>query len=224
VLIVNIANLPTAFGLIFGNAFSPAAAAGGFLGASVKNAIQLGARRGILSNEAGLGSAPIAHAAAQTPGPIFQGLIGVTEVFIDTIVVCTFTALILLSSGVYTQGLEGAAMTASAFSQAIPIFGGMVVALASFLFGYSTLIGWCYYGEQCLRYLFGMKITYPYRILFILLTFVGALVSIEVVFFIGDIANAFMAFPNLVGLLLLSGLVARLTKEALRSNPLFTQS
>jgi AGCS family alanine or glycine:cation symporter len=224
VLIVNIANLPTAFGLIFGNAFSPSAAAGGFLGASVKNAIQLGARRGILSNEAGLGSAPIAHAAAQTPGPIFQGLIGVTEVFIDTIVVCTFTALILLSSGVYTQGLEGAAMTASAFSQAIPIFGGMVVALASFLFGYSTLIGWCYYGEQCLRYLFGMKITYPYRILFILLTFVGALVSIEVVFFIGDIANAFMAFPNLVGLLLLSGLVARLTREALQSNPLFTQN
>lgn len=223
VLAINYAAIPEAFAMIFGNAFSPSAAAGGFLGASVKSAIQLGARRGILSNEAGLGSAPIAHAAAQTPGPIFQGLIGVTEVFIDTIVVCTFTALILLSSGIWTSGLEGAAMTAGAFSQAIPVFGGGVVAFASFMFGYSTLIGWSYYGEQCLRYLFGMRITIPYRVVFIGLTLVGSLVSIEIVFFVGDIANAFMAFPNLIGLLLLSGLVARLTKEALQSNPLFTQ-
>ncbi len=223
VLASNISLIPEAFGLIFEYAFSPAAAAGGFLGASIRQAIQFGARRGILSNEAGLGSAPIAHAAAQTPGPVYQGLIGVAEVFIDTLIVCTFTAIILLSSGVWNSGLEGAAMTASAFSETIPYIGGGVVASASFLFGYSTLLGWCYYGEQCLKYLFGVKITTIYRIVFISLTFIGALVSIEIVFFIGDIANAFMAFPNLIGLLLLSGIVARITKEALEKDPLFTE-
>jgi alanine or glycine:cation symporter, AGCS family len=219
----NVSFIPAAFIMIFEHAFTPAAAAGGFLGASIRQAIQFGARRGILSNEAGLGSAPIAHAAAQTPGPIYQGLIGVAEVFIDTIIVCTFTAIILLSSGVWNSGLEGAAMTASAFSESIPYIGGGVVAAASFLFGYSTLLGWCYYGEQCLKYLFGIKVTVLYRIVFITLTFIGALVSIEIVFFIGDIANAFMAFPNLIGLLLLSGIVARITKEALEKDPLLSE-
>jgi alanine or glycine:cation symporter, AGCS family len=219
----NVSFIPAAFIMIFEHAFTPAAAAGGFLGASIRQAIQFGARRGILSNEAGLGSAPIAHAAAQTPGPIYQGLIGVAEVFIDTIIVCTFTAIILLSSGVWNSGLEGAAMTASAFSETIPYIGGGIVAAASFLFGYSTLLGWCYYGEQCLKYLFGIKVTVLYRIIFITLTFIGALVSIEIVFFIGDIANAFMAFPNLIGLLLLSGIVARITKEALEKDPLLSE-
>jgi hypothetical protein len=124
VLITNISLIPQAFGMIFEYAFSPAAATGGFLGATIRQALQFGARRGILSNEAGLGSAPIAHAAAQTPGPIYQGLIGVAEVFIDTIVVCTFTAIILISSGVWNSGLEGAAMTASAFSDTVPYIGG----------------------------------------------------------------------------------------------------
>lgn len=223
VLAANITLIPQAFLLIFEYAFTPAAAAGGFLGATVRQALQFGARRGILSNEAGLGSAPIAHAAAQTPGPIYQGLIGVAEVFIDTIVVCTFTAIILLSSGVWTSGAEGAAMTATAFSATIPYIGGGVVAAASFLFGYSTLLGWCYYGEQCLKYLFGIRITMIYRLIFISLTFVGSLVSIEIVFFIGDIANAFMALPNLIGLMLLSGLVSRITKEALRRDPVLSE-
>lgn len=218
VLLLHIDRLPHTFGLIFGNAFTPAAAAGGFIGASVRQAVQFGARRGILSNEAGLGSAPIAHAAAQTPGPIFQGLIGVVEVFIDTIVVCTFTALILITSGVWTSDLMGASMTARAFSDTIPVFGGLVVAVASFLFGYSTLIGWSYYGEQCLRYLFGDSITVPYRLVYIGLTFIGAIVSIEIVFFVGDIANALMALPNLIGLLLLSGVVAKITRDGLKSN------
>lgn len=224
VLLDNIAGIPGAFLAIFEGAFSPVAATGGFAGAAVRQAIQFGARRGILSNEAGLGSAPIAHAAAQTPGPIHQGLIGVTEVFIDTIVVCTFTALILLSSGVWTTGVEGVAMTATAFSATIPFLGGTVVALSSFLFGYSTLIGWCYYGEQCLKYLFGLRITLIYRLVFIALTFIGSVVSIKVVFFVGDIANAFMALPNLIGLMLLSGLVARLTKEALAKEPIFQKA
>jgi alanine or glycine:cation symporter, AGCS family len=223
VLAANITLIPQAFLLIFEYAFTPAAAAGGFLGATVRQALQFGARRGILSNEAGLGSAPIAHAAAQTPGPIYQGLIGVAEVFIDTIVVCTFTAIILLSSGVWTSGAEGAAMTATAFSATIPYIGGGVVAAASFLFGYSTLLGWCYYGEQCLKYLFGIRITMIYRLIFISLTFVGSVVSIEIVFFIGDIANAFMALPNLIGLMLLSGLVSRITKEALKKDPVLSE-
>jgi len=221
VLLHNIAGVPEAFFLIFKGAFTPMAASGGFMGAMVRQAIQFGARRGILSNEAGLGSAPIAHAAAQTPSPVYQGLIGVAEVFIDTIVVCTFTALILLSSGMWTSGIEGAAMTAAAFSSTIPLLGGGIIAGASFLFGYSTLIGWCYYGEQCLKYLFGLRITTLYRLVFIGLTFIGALVSIEVVFFVGDIANAFMALPNLIGLMLLSGLVARVTREALAKDPVF---
>jgi alanine or glycine:cation symporter, AGCS family len=219
VLAANYSSIPDAVWMIFSNAFSPAAATGGFMGATVRQAVQFGARRGILSNEAGLGSAPIAHAAAQTPGPVYQGMIGVAEVFIDTIVVCTFTALILLSSGIWDSGLAGAAMTASAFSQTIPYAGGAIVAMASFLFGYSTLIGWSYYGEQCLKYLFGLRITTVYRLVFISLTFLGAIVSIEIVFFIGDIANAFMALPNLVGLMLLSGLVARLTREGMARDP-----
>ena len=114
-------------------------------------------------------------------------------------------------------------MTAAAFSNTIPYVGGGIVAGASFLFGYSTLIGWCYYGEQCLKYLFGLRVTTLYRLIFISLTFIGALVSIEVVFFVGDIANAFMALPNLIGLMLLSGLVARITKEALAKDALFDQ-
>jgi alanine or glycine:cation symporter, AGCS family len=219
VLAANYSSIPDAVWMIFSNAFSPAAATGGFMGATIRQAVQFGARRGILSNEAGLGSAPIAHAAAQTPGPVYQGMIGVAEVFIDTIVVCTFTALILLSSGIWDSGLAGAAMTASAFSQTIPYAGGAIVAMASFLFGYSTLIGWSYYGEQCLKYLFGLRITTVYRLVFISLTFLGAIVSIEIVFFIGDIANAFMALPNLVGLMLLSGLVARLTREGMARDP-----
>jgi AGCS family alanine or glycine:cation symporter len=219
VLIDNIEALPRAFLLIFEYAFTPAAVTGGFLGATIKSAIQFGARRGILSNEAGLGSAPIAHAAAQTPSPLHQGLIGVAEVFIDTILVCSFTALINLSSGVWTTGVSGSAMTVTAFSKTLPFVGGIIVAICSFFFGYTTLISWCYYGEQCLKYLFGIKIAMPYRIVFIALTFIGAVVSIEIVFFMGDIANAFMALPNLIGLILLSGVLARKLKEMKQRYP-----
>ncbi len=223
VLITNITVIPSAFMMIFEHAFSPISATGGFLGATIKEAIQLGARRGIFSNEAGLGSAPIAHAAAQTPGPIYQGLIGVAEAFIDTLIVCTFTALIILTTGAWTTGLDGTAMTASAFSHGIPFLGGAVVAMASLLFGFSTLIGWSYYGEQCLKYLLGIRVTYIYRAIFTVLIFIGAVVSLDLVFAFADVANAFMAFPNLVGLLLLSGLVAKITKDALEKDPLLSE-
>lgn len=211
--------IPSVFALIFQYAFTPSAAVGGFLGATVSQAIQFGFRRGLLSNEAGLGSAPIAHAAAQTPSPVHQGLIGTMEVFIDTIVVCTLTAIINLSTGMWQSGLSGTAMTAASFSEGIPYLGGFVVALSSFLFGYTTLIGWCYYGEQCLKYLFGIKVTYTYRVIYILLMFIGSIASIELVFFVGDIANAFMALPNLIALALLGGTVGALTKEFFKKYP-----
>jgi AGCS family alanine or glycine:cation symporter len=213
VIVAHITHIPGVIGLIFKHAFSPIAAAGGFMGATVKMGIQMGFRRGLLSNEAGLGSAPIAHAAAQTPSPVHQGLMGIGEVCIDTLIVCSMTALINLSTGMWQSGLNGAAMTAASFSKTLPIVGGMVVALSSFLFGYTTLIGWYYYGEQCMKFLFGIKVTLPYRVIYVSLCFIGAVISIELVFYIGDIANAFMALPNLIALFLLSGVVARTTKE-----------
>lgn len=212
VIVEHYAEIPSVFELIFYYAFTPSAAVGGFLGATVSQAIQFGFRRGLLSNEAGLGSAPIAHAAAQTPSPVHQGLIGSMEVFIDTIVVCTLTAIINLSTGMWQSGLSGTAMTAASFSEGIPYLGGYVVAVSSFLFGYSTLLGWCYYGEQCLKFLFGIKVTYTYRVIFIILIFIGSIASIELVFFVGDIANAFMALPNLVALALLGGTVGVVTR------------
>lgn len=219
VIVEHYAVIPSVFALIFQYAFTPSAAVGGFLGATVSQAIQFGFRRGLLSNEAGLGSAPIAHAAAQTPSPVHQGLIGTMEVFIDTIVVCTLTAIINLSTGMWQSGLSGTAMTAASFSEGIPYLGGFVVALSSFLFGYTTLIGWCYYGEQCLKYLFGIKVTYAYRIVYIILMFIGSIASIELVFFVGDIANAFMALPNLIALALLGGTVGAITKEFFKKYP-----
>lgn len=219
VIFAHITHIPESFLLIFKHAFTPAAAFGGFLGAVVKKSMQMGFRRGLLSNEAGLGSAPIAHAAAQTPSPVHQGLMGVGEVFIDTLVVCTITALINLSTGMWHSGLNGTAMTAASFSKTVPIVGGLVVALSSFLFGYTTLIGWYYYGEQCMKYLFGIKVTYPYRVIYVILVFTGSVISIELVFYIGDIANAFMAMPNLIALALLSGTVGAVTKSFFREYP-----
>jgi len=213
ILIMNITALPGVFALIFRHAFTASAAAGGFLGASVRQAMQFGVRRGLLSNEAGLGSAPIAHAAAQTPSPVHQGLIGVVEVFVDTIVVCSLSALINLVSGLWTGGLNGSALTAASFAKNIPFAGGIIVALSSFLFGYTTLIGWCYYGEQCFRYLFGDKSTLSYRLVFTMLVFIGSMISLQLVFYVGDIANALMAIPNLVALVLLSGIVGKVTKD-----------
>ena len=219
VIIAHISEIPKAFLLIFEHAFSPSAAFGGFVGASVKMAMQIGFRRGLLTNEAGLGSAPIAHAAARTPSPMHQGLIGIGEVFIDTIIICTITALINLSTGMWASGLNGTAMTAASFSGTIPIIGGLVVALSSFFFGYTTLLGWYYYGEQCLKYLFGLKATIPYRFIFVILVFTGSLISIELVFFVGDIANAFMALPNLIALMVLSGTVASYSRSFFKQYP-----
>ncbi len=223
IILWKIAEVPAALALIVESAFSPRAVLGGAIGIGIREAIRFGVARGILSNESGLGSAPIVHGAAKT-SPLRQGQIAIMETFIDTIVVCTLTGLVITLTGAYQQGplfrppevaLNSIDMTTWAFNQVLP-FGGIVVALASLLFGFSTLLGWCYYGEQCLEYLFGLRITTVYRVTFILLMFLGSLPSqegIQVIVKIGDIGNAFMAVPNLIALLLLANVVRQLTWE-----------
>lgn len=224
ILILNINKLSEVFIWILKSAFTPQAALGGFIGHSVKEAMQLGVSRGLLSNEAGLGSAPIAYGAAKTRNPINQGLIGTMEVFIDTIIVCSMTAFVILVTEAYQQidpatgkALTSTALTIAAFNTNLPVIGGIIVAFSSFLFGYSTLIGWYYYGEQCMRFLLGLKIVKPYQILFILLSFFSALLQgdyLTIVWDIGVVSNGLMALPNLVGLLALIGTIASMTKQA----------
>jgi len=221
VILANITNLPAAYAVIFKSAFSMKAVGGALVGTSVKQAISIGIRRGVLSNESGLGSAAIAQSASKSSDPSRNGLIAMTGTFIDTIVVNTLTTLTIVITGMHlktaafgaTEGLTSTALTAAAFSSVIP-YGGYIIALSSFLFGYSTLLAWCYYGEKCLEYIFGVAIVYPYRIAFIILLFIGSIIQgvhLNIVWYLGDTANALMAFPNLISLLLLSGLVGKVT-------------
>jgi AGCS family alanine or glycine:cation symporter len=214
-VVINFAQLPHVFALIFTEAFTPTAAVGGFIGASVAQSIAAGVSRGVLSNEAGLGSAPIAHGIADVKHPAEQGLVGVFEVFIDTIIICSMTAFVILTSGMWTdpayQNASGD-LTAAAMSTSIP-FATIIVAICSFLFGFSTLIGWCYYGEKCFEYIFGSAYTKVYRVLFVALIMVGAVVSVPLVWAIGTLLNGFMAFPNLIGLFLLLGVVKKITVD-----------
>ena len=205
--------LPDAFGLIFRSAFSGSAAAGGFAGAAVAQAIRFGVARGVFSNEAGLGSAPIAHGAAQTEEPVREGLVAMLGPFIDTITICTMTALVIILTGAYQSGLSGAELTASAFNLGLPGQGGYIVAVGIAFFAFSTAISWSYYGDRSVEYLFGPKLIMPYRVFFCLLLPVGAAIELEMVWTISDIFNALMAWPNLVGLLFLSPLVWRKTRE-----------
>ncbi|MBM3544851.1 MAG: sodium:alanine symporter family protein [Alphaproteobacteria bacterium] len=213
VILINAAAVPEAFSLIFTHAFSPAAATGGFAGAAVWVAIQFGVARGVFSNEAGLGSAPIAHAVAQTHGPVSQGLVAMLAPFIDTIIVCTFTALVILTSGVWTTGATGAALTANAFEASLPVVGHHIVSFSLALFAFTTLIGWSYYSERSLEYLFGVRIIKPFRIVWCLAIFVGATMELAIVWLLADTLNALMALPNLLALALLSPVVFALTKE-----------
>ena len=213
VLILNIGAIPTAFGLIFTHAFTPAAATGGFAGAAVWAALQFGVARGVFSNEAGLGSAPIAHAAAQTKGPVSQGLIAMLAPFIDTLIVCTFTALVILTSGDWTSGQTGAALTSSAFEATLPGVGHHIVAFSLSLFAFTTLLGWSYYSERSLEYLFGVRIIKPFRVAWCIAVFVGATVELAFVWLLADTLNAFMAIPNLIALALLSPVVFALSRE-----------
>lgn len=213
VLALNVADIPAAFALIFEHAFSPIAAEGGFAGAAVWAAIRFGVARGIFSNEAGLGSAPIAHAAAQTKNPINQGLVAMLGTFIDTIIICTITGLVIITSGVWTSGESGAALTSMAFSHALPGVGDYVVAIALAVFAFTTLLGWSFYGERCIEFLFGVKAIVPYRVAWVLAIPLGATVNLGLIWLVADTLNAMMALPNLIALLFLSPVVFKLTRE-----------
>jgi alanine or glycine:cation symporter, AGCS family len=217
VIIANIDGLPDAIALIFTDAFTGTAATGGFLGAGVAQVIQFGVARGIFSNESGLGTGGIAAAAAQTSHPVRQALVSMTQTFIDTLVVVSFTALAIITTGVWTSGERGATMTMLAFSEGLPgEWGSIIVALAVVLFAFSTLLGWSYFGERCMDFLFGRKAVGPYRILFVLLIFVGATQELTLVWAFADVMNGLMALPNLIGLLIMSGMIARETREYMR--------
>jgi alanine or glycine:cation symporter, AGCS family len=220
ILILSYDKIPGAFVAIFEGAFSPTAAAGGFAGAIVRETVKKGLSRGLFSNESGLGSSPIAAAAAQTKHPVSQALVSMTQTFIDTIVVCTFTGLVILVTGAWTQvaadgsPLTGAPLTTAAFSIGLPgEFGGVIVAIGLVTFAYSTLLGWSYYGEKALEYMAGPRVIFVFRIVFSLVVFVGAVAKLKVVWTFADITNGLMAAPNLVALVLLSGVVVRTTKE-----------
>ena len=213
VLIINVANIPAAIGLIFTHAFTPAAEAGGFAGAAVWMAIRFGVARGVFSNEAGLGSAPIAHAAAATKGPVNQGLVAMLGTFIDTIIVCSITGLAIISSGAWTSGENGAALTSLAFETSLPGVGGYMVAIVLAIFAFTTILGWSFYSEKCVEFLLGVKAIFPFRLLWCLAVPIGATLDLGFVWLLADTLNALMAVPNLIALLLLSPLVFRLTKE-----------
>jgi AGCS family alanine or glycine:cation symporter len=213
ILGLNLAEIPAAIGTILTHAFTPTAATGGFAGATVLMAIQWGVARGIFSNEAGLGSAPIAHAAARTNSPVRQGTVAMLGTFIDTIVICSITGLVIVISGVWTDGATGAALSSAAFEQALPGWGGYVVTLGLCLFAFTTLLGWSFYGEKCVEYLFGVRSIVPFRVLWVAAIPVGATSELKFTWLVADTLNALMALPNLLALLLLSPVVFRLTRE-----------
>ncbi len=213
VILLNIQAVPDAFRLIFAHAFSPIAATGGFAGAAVWAAIRFGVARGIFSNEAGLGSAPIAHAAAECKGPVSQGLVAMLGTFIDTILVCTFTALVILTTGAWTSGKTGAELTSLAFETALPGVGSEIIAIALAVFAFTTLIGWSYYCERSWQYLLGVKAIIPFRIVWSLAPIAGATVKLSFVWLLADTLNALMAIPNLIALALLSPVVFAIARE-----------
>ncbi|GAA0780636.1 MULTISPECIES: alanine/glycine:cation symporter family protein [Pseudomonadati] len=212
VLVVYVDQIPAAFELIIHSAFNPVAAQGGFAGAAVWAAIRFGVARGVFSNEAGLGSAPIAHAAAKTNNPVKQGLVAMLGTFIDTIIVCSITGLAIIVSGAWTSGENGAALTSYAFSHALPL-GNYIVAIALAIFAFTTILGWSFYSEKCVQYLFGDKAVKPFRLIFTLVVPIGAISSLEFIWLLADTLNAMMALPNLVALMLLSPVVFGLTRE-----------
>ncbi|WP_426577575.1 alanine/glycine:cation symporter family protein [Xenorhabdus stockiae] len=212
VLGLNVTAIPEAIALIIKSAFTPVAAQGGFAGAAVWAAIRFGIARGVFSNEAGMGSAPIAHAAAKTQNPIRQGLIAMLGTFIDTIIVCSITGLTIVITGGWLTGETGATLTASSFSSVIP-GGHYLVAIALAIFAFTTILGWSFYGEKCIQYLFGTKAITPFRIVWIIALPIGATQSLSLVWLLADTLNAMMAIPNLIAIALLSPVVYRLTKD-----------
>ncbi len=219
VLLLHAAEIPAAIALIVKHAFTPTAATGGFAGAGVLLAIQWGVARGIFSNEAGLGSAPIAHAAAETDNPVRQGTVAMLGTFIDTIIVCSITGLVIIVTGVWNSGETGASLSRLAFESALPGAGGHVVTVGLALFAFTTLLGWSFYGEKCVEYLFGVRSIMPFRLFWIMAIPIGATANLKFTWLVADTLNALMALPNLIALLLLSPVVFKLTREYFRDNP-----
>jgi len=221
ILIANIDGVPAALALIFTDAFTGTAAVGGFTGSAIMLVIQMGVARGIFSNESGLGSAAIAAAAAQTTHPVRQGLVSMTQTFIDTIIVVTCTGLVIITTGVWDLGGDSAAtMTGEAFSHGLPgDWGHWIVTIGLVLFAFSTILGWAYYGERNVERLFGRRGVTPYRVVFSIVVYVGCTVPLAVVWNFSDVMNGLMALPNLIGLLILSGLIARETRHYLKHDP-----
>ncbi len=213
IIAINITEIPAAIGTIVTAAFTPTAAMGGFAGASVWAALQFGVARGIFSNEAGLGSAPIAHAAAKTDSAVRQGLIAMMGTFIDTIIICSITGLAIVVTGAYTSGESGAALSMLAFSKALPYVGEYVVTLGLIVFAFTTLVGWSFYGENSVYYIFGQKAIIPFRILWVLVIPFGSMMDLKFIWLLADTLNALMAIPNLIAIALLSPVIFMLTKE-----------
>ncbi len=213
VILMNLPDVPAAFVTIVHSAFNGHAAVGGFTGTAVMMAIQFGVARGIFSNEAGLGSAAIAHASAQTNSPVRQGQIAMLGTFIDTLIICTMTALVIILTGAWTSGESGGTLSTMAFSHDLPTAGGLIVSLALAVFAFTTILGWGFYGERCIQFLTGRWILMPYRALWIIALFIGSTIELKTLWTLADTLNALMAWPNLIGMLLLSGLVFRLTRE-----------
>ncbi|HFR3587478.1 TPA: alanine/glycine:cation symporter family protein [Streptococcus suis] len=205
--------LPT-LALVFKSAFTPAAAVGGFVGATVKEAIQRGIARGVFSNESGLGSAPIAAAAAKSDNPVEQGLISMTGTFIDTLIICSLTGLsILVTDQWTTEGLAGAPLTQAAFATVFGNTGSIALTISLVLFAFTTILGWSYYGERCIEFLFGTKSILPYRLLFVAMVALGGFLKLDLIWTIADIVNGLMALPNLIALLALSPVIIKETRQ-----------
>jgi len=212
ILLLNVTELPAAIVFIVDSAFNGAAATGGFAGATIMLALRMGVARGIFSNESGLGSAPIAHAAAETNSPVRQGTIAMLGTFIDTLIICTMTGLVLVVTGVWNGEPQGAAMTLSAFKAELP-YGDIILSGCIVLFAFTTMLGWSYYGERCAEFLLGPKVIVPFRILWVIGVFLGTQMSLELVWKMSDALNGMMAIPNLIALVLLAPVVFRLTRE-----------
>lgn len=220
IIFTNFDKVGDAFGMIFYYAFNPIAAGGGFAGAAVAAAIRYGIARGVFSNESGLGSAPIAAAAAKTNDPAKQALVSMTQTFIDTLVVCTMTALIILMAPVWQTGGSAGELTLKSFEYFLGDFGAIIIVLATVLFGYSTILGWSYYGERAFEYIFGEKSIKLYRIVFVSFIVVGAMIELKLVWNFSDLANGLMAIPNLIALLLLSKVVSEETNRYFKEKKL----
>ncbi|NPE29823.1 sodium:alanine symporter family protein [Methanococcoides sp. SA1] len=213
IIFTNLEMLPETVRLIIVSAFTPTAATGGFLGASMLLAVQLGIARGVFSNESGLGSAPIAAAAAKVKEPARQGLISMTGTFFDTIIVCTMTGIVLVMTGSWTSEYEGAYMTSYAFTTGLESVGAYIVGIGLIFFAFTTILGWNYYGERCVEFLVGVKGIMPYKIVYILLVGGGVYLTLETIWILADIVNALMVIPNLIALLALRKVIASETRK-----------